>query len=207
MTRAAWLLALAPLVAQADEGKRARVEAVVEVEARRADARARARPADRLANPLELALLEELQSMMGLALLVEPISEDEVLESQRRLEALRVEVYARLSPLEPESYVALAEALGAETRAVEHRVIRLELPLAFTRGGLDRLIDELERAPTLRAMVFVHGVGADGARRVAAIRKHLDGSAAQSEQRLVLARSGVAAPGATIYLARIEPAR
>jgi hypothetical protein len=205
MKHAAWLLALVPMTATAEGGTRERVEAVVEAEARRADEQARARRSDRLANPLELALLEELERMMGLALLVVPISTDPVLEAQRRLEALRVEVYSRLLPLQPGGYAGLAEALGAEARAFEHRLIRIELPTQLSKRGLDRLSTELERTPNLRAMLFVHGGDGDGASRVEAIREHLEDSVALREKRLVLERSGVPGLGATLYLVRLKP--
>jgi hypothetical protein len=206
MKRAALLLALVPLAAEAEGGKRARVEAVVEREARREDEQARVRRTDRLANPQELALLEELEKMMGLELLVVPITEDPVLEAQRRLEALRAVVYARLLPVEPGGFAELAEALGAETVAFEHRVVRLELSSPLSRRGLDRLVDELDRSPGLRAMIFVHGRDVEGARRAEAVRTHLEAHRAMREQHLVIARSGAAASGATLYLARIEPA-
>jgi hypothetical protein len=207
MKHAAWLLALVPMTTAAQGGTRERVEAVVEVEARRADEQARPRRSDRLANPLELALLEELERMMGLELLVLPLSADPVLEAQRRLEALRVEIYSRLLPLQPGGYARLAEALGAETRAFEHRLIRIELPTQLSTSGLDHLFDELARTPNLRAMLFVHGGDGEGAARLEALREHLEGSPVLREKRLVLERSGVPGLGATLYLVRLKPAR
>lgn len=196
-------LALAPLTAAA-ESRQERAAAIAEQEARRADERARTRPSDRLANPVELALFERLEELLGLSLLVEPISEDVLLEKQRRLEALRALIFERLLPLDPEDFEALARAIGAE-RAVEHRLVRLELARDLTRAALTRLLAELDDARTVRAVIFVHGAGTKGAKRAADLEALLGEADAFVDRRISIERSGLTRGGATIYLMRLRP--
>ena len=209
MRRAAWLLLLAPLSAAAEGSRREKVEAVAEQEARRADELATRRQADRLAAPMELAMLEALASDLGLELLVPPVSKDAALERQRRLEALRAAVYPRLEPLEPAAFVELAEGTGAETRAIEHRLARLELVGRVSSEALRALDRALEDDPRLRVTLFVHGQGAEGVRRERALRAHLARLPVEPRgraARLSVERSGLPRAGATIHLVRLASA-